>query len=54
MKPSRTCYVYAWGHWFSMVNGWQCEPEIERPYWRAVAEIVLQVQPGVIVVEVAA
>jgi hypothetical protein len=50
----KSCYVFAWGHWFSMVRGWQREPELARPYWRAAAEIVQQVQPGVIVVEVSA
>lgn len=50
----KDCYVYSWGLWFSMVHGWQCEPELERPYYRVVADIVLRAQPGVIVVEVSA
>jgi hypothetical protein len=50
----KNCYVYAWGCWFSMVHRWEREPDIESLYRRAVAEIVQQVQPGVIVVEVSA
>jgi hypothetical protein len=47
-------YVHAWGMWFSMVHGWQQEPELERSYCLAVAEIVKEVQPGVTLVEVSA
>ena len=50
----RDCFVYAWGCWFSMVHGWEREPDIRSPYWRVVAEIVLQEQPGVVLVEVSA
>jgi hypothetical protein len=47
-------YVTAFGWWFSMVHGWQREPELERPYCDASTAIVKQVQPGVTLVEVSA
>ena len=47
-------FVTAWGMFFSMVHGWQREPELERPYCSATAGIVKSVQPGVVTVEVSA
>jgi hypothetical protein len=48
-------YVYAWGCWFCLVSGWVRSPDqVHGTMHRAVAEIVLQVQPGVVLVEVSA
>jgi len=49
-------YVSAFGWWFCMVHGWVRDPERVHGggMHLAVAQIVKQVQPGVVLVEVSA
>jgi hypothetical protein len=45
-------YVTAFGMYFCMVRGWVWDVDSVRPVHRCVADIVKEVQPGVVLVEV--
>jgi hypothetical protein len=47
-------YVHAFGMWFCMVKGWVREPQEVVIMTRRSAEVVKQVQPGVVLLEVSA
>lgn len=54
MRRGNEFRIYAWGMWFSMVHGWQQEPDLSRTHCATSAAIVKDVQPGVTIVGVSA
>jgi len=54
MNRTNEFRIYAWGMWFSMVHGWQREPDLSRTQCHASAAIVKVTQPGATVVGVSA
>lgn len=49
-----TCLVMAWGCYFSLVHGWVADVARAGRMCRAAAQIVVEENPGAVIVEVGA